>query len=381
MNGSLTRVGAIVTKEFKHLGRDRRMLAAVVLLPILQLLLFAYALSFDVENVPTVVIDLDKTPTSQQYVQRYEESAFFQVVGHPERMSDVDTAFAEGTARVAVIIPAGFEQTILSGQHAEIAVLIDGSEPTSARVGRSYSVAINQVFSGELTREWAADQGLDLSAVGTLEPRLRTWYNPDHRSSDFLIPGLMVVILAIVTVQQTAVTLVRERSLGTEEQLEVSPLRKLELMIGKLIPWTLLAFVDVVLITAIGVFGLGVPLRGSVLALALGATLFILSCLGMGLAVSAVAPSEDTANIAAMMIAMLPSFLLSGFVFPLEQMPTIVQWIAYAFPARYMVALSRGVFLKGAGLTELWPQLGALALTSFLLIAISTVLYSRRARQ
>jgi ABC-2 type transport system permease protein len=296
-------------------------------------------------------------------------------------MGEVDQAFAKGSAKVAVIIPAGFEHTLNSGRHAEVAVLVDGTEPTSARVARSYSVAVNQLFSTQLTRAWAEEQGIDLSSLGSLDPRIRTWYNPDRRSSDFLIPGLMVVILAIVTVQQTAVTLVRERTLGTEEQLEVSPMRKLELMIGKVIPWTILAFVDVVVIVAIGVFGLGVPLRGSIAALTVGATLFILSCLGLGLAVSAVASSEDTANIGALMIAFLPSFLLSGFVFPLDQMPVVVQWISLAFPARYMVSLSRGVFLKAAGFTELWPDLTALAITTIILIAVATLMYSRKARR
>lgn len=380
MNG-FSRMGAVAVKEFRHLGRDKRMLAAVVLLPIMLLILFSYALSFQIDHVTTIVVDQDKTATSQQYVQRYAQSTFFHVVAHSDSMSDVDEAFAKGTAKVAVIIPPGFEHTINSGQRAEVAVLVDGTEPNSARAAKSYSVAINQVFSTELTREWAERQGLDLSSLGTLDPRIRTWYNPDRDSSDFLIPGLMVVILAIVTVQQTAVTLVRERTLGTEEQLEVSPMRKVELMIGKVIPWTILAFVDVIAIVSIGVFGLGVPLRGSIPALAVGATLFILSCLGMGLAVSAVAPTEDTANIAALMIALLPSFLLSGFVFPLEQMPQVVQWISLAFPARYMVSLSRGVFLKGAGFAELWPELTALAITTFILIAIATVMYARLARR
>ena len=376
-----SRLGAVIVKEFKHLSRDKRMLAVVVLLPIFQLLLLAYALSFDVANVPTIIIDYDRTPTSQQYVQRYEQSTFFNVVAQEDSMNDVDRAFARGTARVAVIIPAGFEHTIKSSQHAEVAVLIDGSEPTSAMVSRSYSVAFNQLLSVELTRDWAEKQGLDFSSLGRLEPRIRTWYNPDRRSSDFLIPGLMIVILAIVTVQQTAVTLVRERTLGTEEQLEVSPMRKLELMIGKVIPWALIAFGDVVLITLIGVLGLGVPLRGSIAALALGAILFIFSSLGMGLAVSAVAPSEDTANIGAMLIALLPSLLLSGFMFPLAQMPSIIQWISYAFPARYMVSVARGVFLKAAGFAELWPQFAALTLTAVVMIAISTILYSRKARR
>ncbi|QXT62498.1 ABC transporter permease [Tessaracoccus palaemonis] len=376
-----TRIGAVVVKEFRHLGRDPRMLAAVVLLPILLLVLFSYALSFDIRSVSTIVIDQDQSATSQRYLQGYEQSDFFDVVARGSSMTDADEAFATSTAKVAVIIPAGFERTIQAGGHAEVAVLVDGTEPNSARVGRSYSVAINQLSSTAMTREWAESQGIDVSGVGTLDARIRTWYNPDQRSSDFLIPGLMVVILAIVTIQQTAVTLVRERTLGTEEQLEVSPMHKLELMIGKLIPWTLLALVDVVVIVAIGVLVLGVPLRGSVAALAVGAALFILASLGMGLAVSAVAPTEDTANIAAMMIALLPSFMLSGFVFPLNQMPVVLQWISAVLPARYMVSLSRGVFLKGAGFAELWPDLLALAFAATVLIAVSTVMYSRKARR
>lgn len=376
-----TRIGAVVAKEFRHLGRDPRMLAAVVLLPIMLLVLFSYALSFDIRSVSTIVIDQDQSATSQRYLQGYEQSDFFDVMARGSSMTDADEVFATSTAKVAVIIPAGFEGTIEADGHAEVAVLVDGTEPNSARVARSYSVAINQLASTAMTREWAERQGIDVSGVGTLDARIRTWYNPDQRSSDFLIPGLMVVILAIVTIQQTAVTLVRERTLGTEEQLEVSPMHKLELMIGKLIPWTLLALVDVAVIVAIGVLVLDVPLRGSVAALAVGAVLFILANLGMGLAVSAVAPSEDTANIAAMMIALLPSFMLSGFVFPLNQMPVVLQWISAVLPARYMVSLSRGVFLKGAGFAELWPDLLALAIAAAVLIAVSTLMYSRKARR
>ncbi|MDR1851078.1 MAG: ABC transporter permease [Propionibacteriaceae bacterium] len=378
---SWIRIGAVTAKEFKHLWRDPRTLAIVILLPIIQLLLFAYALSFDVTEVPTIVIDLDKSALSQRYANQYAQSTFFNVVANGTQMDDVDTAFEKNEARVAVIIPAGFEHTVDSGESAEVAVLVDGSEPNSAKVGQVYSVALNQLFSAELTQDWAERQGLDLSSVATLEPRIRTWYNPDRQSSDYLIPGLMVVILAIVTIQQTAVTLVRERTLGTEEQLEVSPLKQVELMVGKLIPWTLLAFIDVIVIVAIGVFGMGVPLRGSIPVLALGATLFIFSSLGFGLAISAVAPSEDTANIGALMIAFLPSFLLSGFVFPLGQMPEIVQWISYVFPARYMVDLARGVFLKGGGFAELWPDLAALTIASAALLLIATVLYARKARK
>ena len=226
---------------------------------------------------------------------------------------------------------------------------------------------------------WADTQGLDLSSVGALEPRVRTWYNPERRSSDFLIPGLMVVIIAIVTVQQTAVTLVRERDLGTEEQLEVSPLHKVELMVAKLLPWTVIAFIDVAAIIWLGRWLFGVPVRGDLGALAVGSALFVLAALGLGLLVSAIAPTTDTANILALMIAFLPSFLLSGLAFALDQIPAVLQWISYAFPARYMVTISRVVFLKGGGFAEVWPELLALGGYAVAMIAISTVLHGRRA--
>ncbi len=378
MRQALIRVGAIVRKEFRHLGRDPRMLLAVVITPVIQLLLFAYAISFDVDHVPTLVIDFDNSPASERYLQQYEASPFFDVVAHGTSLAEVDTAFDDNTARVAIIVPSGFSRTLASDATAQVSVLVDGSEPNAAKISQAYSVALNQLYGQQLTREWADAQGLDLSSFGLLEPRIRTWYNPERRSSDFLIPGLMVVILAIVTVQQTAVTLVRERDLGTQEQLEVSPMRRIELMVGKLLPWTLIAFLDVALITGLGRTLFDVPLRGDFWALAVGAALFVFASLGMGLLISAIAPSLDTANIMAMLIAFLPSFLLSGFAFALDQIPVFLQWISYAFPARYMVSISRGVFLKGAGFAEVWPELVSLAVYALVMLVISSVMYGRR---
>ena len=380
MRGSAERIRAIVVKEFRHLGRDPRALIMVVLTPVIQLLLFAYAVSFDVDHVPTIVVDLDQTIDSRTYAQQYDASSFFDVVQHGSTLGDIDAAFDAGTAKVAVVIPAGFARTIAAGEKAQVAVLVDGSEPTSAKVSQAYAVALNQLYNQSMTRQWADSQGLDISGFGQLEPRIRTWYNPEHRSSDFLIPGLMVVIIAIVTVQQTAVTLVRERDLGTQEQLAVSPLRQLELMLGKLLPWTLIAFLEVAMIIGLGRVLFAVPLRGDFSALAVGAALFVFAALGMGLLISALAPSSDTANILALLLAFLPSFLLSGLAFALDQIPVVLQWISYAFPARYMVSISRGVFLKGAGFAELWPELVALAAYGVVVMVISAAIYGRKAR-
>jgi ABC-2 type transport system permease protein len=378
MKSALIRVGTVAGKEFKHLLRDPRVLATVLILPVLQLLLFAYAISFDVKDVPTVVLDQDNTPASRQYLQAYRSSEFFDVLGSADDLAQIDQLFDQNRVRIAVIVPSGFARSIDSGEKAQVAVLCDGSEPTSAQLAQAYATALNAGYGQQVAVEWADRQGLSLAQVGAIEPRLRTWYNPEGKSSTFLIPGLMVVIIMIVTVQQTAVTLVRERELGTGEQMTVSPLRRGELMVGKLLPWTLLAFADMLVIAMVGIWVFDLPLRGEIGFLAASSVVFVFAALGLGLIISAVAPSLETANISGLLIAFLPAFLLSGFAFPLDSIPTPLQWLSYAFPGRYMVTISRGVFLKGAGFAELWPELAALAGYALVVLVASSVLYRRR---
>jgi len=375
----IRRVGAVSRVEFVHLLRDPRMLAIVLIMPVIELLLFAYAISFDVRNVPMVIVDTDHTAASRQYVAAFASSGLFRVVQQSDDQAVVDDAFRRNTATVALLVPAGFADALARGERAQVGVLVDGSEPNAARVARAAATALSQRYGQRLAVAWAAGQGVNLGATGTLEPRLRTWYNPDLRSSDFLIPGLMVVILMIVTVQQTAVSLVRERDYGTADQLSVSPLKRGELMLGKLLPWTLLAFADVVAITAMAIGVFGVPLRGSIAALAVGSVLFVFCGLGLGLVISAVASSVDVANMAALMIAFLPSFLLSDFAFPLSQVPTFLQWFSMIFPGRYMVAITREVFLKGGSFPQVWPNLVALGVFALVVLTASSVLYRRRA--
>ena len=377
---SLSRIGAVTAKEFIHLFRDPRTLTVVLALPVLQMLLFAYAISFDVKNVSTVIIDLDQTPASQAYVGSYESSDFFTVVGTASDLGAVDRVFDANQARIAVVVPPGFGRSLANGEQAQVAVYLDGSEPTAARVGQAISTALNQVYGQQVIIEWADTQGLDVTTAGQLEPRVRTWYNPEKRSSDFLIPGLMVVIIMVVAVQQTAVSLVREREQGTDEQLAISPMRRWEMMLGKVAPWTLLAFFELALVTAVGIWFFDLPLRGNLGVLALGAALFVFCSLGLGLVISAVAPTLESANMLGLLLSILPAFILSGFAFPLGSIPVWLQVVSCLFPARFMVTISRGVFLKGAGVAELWPELAALGVYAVVVIAVSIVLTSRRQR-
>jgi ABC-2 type transport system permease protein len=369
MRAALTRIRAVASNEFKHLLRDPRALATVLILPVLQLLLFAYAISFDVKNVPTVVLDQDNTAASRQYLQTYRSSEFFDVLGSANDLAQIDQLFDQNKVRIAVIVPSGFARSLDSGEKAQVAVLTDGSEPTSAQLGQAYASALNASYDQRVVVDWADRQGLvDLAQAGQIEPRLRTWYNPEQKSSDFLIPGLMVVIIMIVTIQQTAVTLVREREQGTGEQMTVSPLRRGELMVGKLLPWTLLAFADMLVIALVGIWVFDLQLRGSLGFLAASSVVFVFSALGVGLIISAVAPSLETANILGLLIAFLPAFLLSGFAFPLDSIPTPLQWLRIS--CRYMVT-SPERLPQGRRLRRLWPSWRAYCYAVVVLLASS----------
>jgi ABC-2 type transport system permease protein len=380
VTASFIRIAAIARKEFVHISRDWRMIVAVLVMPLVQLLLFAYAISFDVRNVPTVVLDQDQTVASRAFVSAAGNSGFFRLMGPVADQGGVDHAFDTGEARVAIVIARGYSDEIAAGRTGEASVLIDGSEPNSAQLGQTYAVALGNVLSRGVLVNWATARGRPLSGIGQLESRIRNWYNPERRSADFLVPGLMVVIVMIVTVQQTSVTLVRERESGTLEQMLESPLRQPELILGKVLPWALLGFVDTVVITAVALLVFGVPLRGDIGVLAVGMFLFILCSLAVGLVISAVAPSIESANLIALLISFLPGFMLSGMAFPLPSIPVWLQVISYLFPGRYMVDISRGVFLRGTSWNALGIHVLGLAIYAAVGLGLATVLNRRWAR-
>jgi ABC-2 type transport system permease protein len=378
MRAAVGRVLAIARKEFIHISRDWRMIVAVLVLPLAQLLLFAYAISFDVRNVPTVTLDLDKSVASRAYLDAYSKSGFFEVQGAVADLAGIDSAFDRSQARVAIVVQRGYGDAIAAGRTGSVSVLVDGSEPNSAQLAQTYAVALNQALGRQALATWAEARGLGSLQIGSLQPRIQAWYNPERKSADFLIPGLMIVIIMIVTIQQTAVTLVKERENGTLEQLLESPLTHSELIVGKILPWAVLGVLDTVTITAVAMGVFGIPLRGDVLVLTVGIGLFIVCALSLGLVISAVAPSLESANIAALLLSFLPGFMLSGMAFPLESIPPILQFVSYLFPARYMVEIARGVFLKGASWDILLPQVLSLAVYALVALGAATVLNRRQ---
>jgi ABC-2 type transport system permease protein len=376
--GPIRRIVAIARKEFVHIARDWRMIASVLVMPIFQLLLFAYAISFDVRNVPAVVLDQDQTSASRAFVRAMSQSGYFQIKGSVPDQSGIDRTFDRGQARVAVEIVRGYGDAIAAGRKGRVAVLVDGSEPNSAQLGQAYAVALGNQLTRQVLVGWATDRGMSLANVGQLEPRVRHWYNPERRSADFLVPALMVVIIMIVTVQQTSVTLVRERESGTLEQMLQSPLRQPELILGKILPWALLGFIDTVTITAVSLLLFHVPLRGDVSVLAVGMFLFVLCSLSIGLVISAVAPSIESANLVGLLISFLPGFMLSGLAFPLSSIPFVLQVVSCLFPARYMVEISRGVFLRGTSWDVLGIQIVWLTIYAVVGMGLATLLNRRR---
>ena len=375
----MNRILAIARKEFIHITRDRRLLATVLLMPLIQLFLFSYAVSFDVKNIPTAVLDQDNSAYSRQYTSALQQSNYFTVTQHLTAMSQVDGVFSQNQANAVVVISPSFGSEIAAGRHGAVQVLIDGSDPNSARVAQTYASALSGIFGGRVAVSQAQAKGVNPSGSSGISATMRTWYNPEGRSANYFIPGLIVILLTTVTIQQTALTLVREKENGTYEQLVVSPIRKIELMIGKIAPWALIGALDVVLVSAIGIYAFQIPFRGSVLLFAAGSLLYVICTLGLGLIVSARASSVETANQLSALLAVLPGFMLSGFIFPISNLPLALQALSYVFPTRYFMVITRTIFLKGGSFAILWPQFAALAFFAVAIITLAAVAYRERA--
>lgn len=374
----MRRIYAIARKEFIHIVRDPRTMIAVLIMPLLQLFLFSYAVSFDVKDLPTALLDQDHTAISRQYVDALKQSNYFVVNQNLASASEIDGIFDANKARVVVVIGPGFGDAVAAGRAGAVQILIDGSEPNSAQLGQAYANGLSQIWGAKTAISRAEASGFNTAQAGGLSARTRIWYNPEGKSASYLVPGLIVLLISVMTVQQTANTLVSEKEQGTFEQLVVSPIRRIELMIGKVMPWAVMAALNVITVSAIGLLVFQIPFRGSVVLFAISSFLFVLCVLGLGLVISARASSTEVANQLAMIISFLPAFMLSGFVFPLANIPPVLQGISYLFPSRYMTVISRTVFLKGGGWDVLWPQIAALAVYAVVIITLSSLLYRER---
>jgi ABC-2 type transport system permease protein len=374
----MRRLLAVAKKEFIHIRRDFRIVAAVLIMPMLQALLFSYALSTDVRNIPTAVLDQDNTAASRQLVNSFERSNLFQVTQRIGSMSQVNGVFDRSEDKVVVLIKRGYADSIDAGRKGQVAVLVDGSDPNAAQRAQGYAAGLMQIVGSKIAAQYAQVRGMDVSSFGGIDIHSMTWYNPEGRSQFFLIPGLIVILIMGTSIQQTSIAIVKEKELGTMEQLIASPIRRLELMLCKVLPWAILAVTDVILITLFGLLVFQVPFRGSVVLFAVASLLFVIGNLGLGLWISSIASSINTANQISALLSMLPGFMLSGFIFSIRNMPPVLQAFTYLFPARYFMTINRTLFLKGSGLDVLWPEFAFLAAYATLTLMLSAATFKKR---
>jgi len=350
-------LGYLVRKEFTQLRRDRRMLPLIFLAPVLQLIIFGYAATVDVNRISTVVCDLDQSTQSRRYLDAFFTSEHFHEVGTVATAAAADRLMTDGTADLVIVVPSGFGRDLEAGRSTSVQVLINGTDTNVASAGLNYVTQINGRFNLRIVTQRLA---LVPGGVGLPAVRDRVWYNPELKSRNYMVPAILAMILMVMTMMLTAMAIVREKEIGTIDQLVVTPVRAWQIIVGKMIPFVLIGFVDIVLVLVVCVFWFGVPLAGSLLLLFLMSFLFLLNTLGLGLFVSTISATQQQAMLTVMFFIMMPFIYLSGFAFPIENMPEGIQYVTVVIPLRYFLVILRGLFLKGVGLDVLWPQ--ALAL-------------------
>jgi ABC-2 type transport system permease protein len=366
----------VIVKEFLQIRRDRRMIPVIFVAPVVQILVFGFAMNTDVRDVPTVLVDQDRSAASRELVARFVQSGYFELVASEPRADAGDRWLARGAAQLVLVIGPGFGADLAAGRHAALQLVADGSDAASANVAIGYASSLVQAFGAEAVA--AARAGRAPPRIGQAELLPRVLYNPDLRSRWFYVPAVLAMILMVMTMLLSAMGVVREKEIGTMEQLIVTPIRPWQLLLGKLAPFAIIGVVQMSLATAVTVFGFGVPLRGSFLVL-LGLTLlFILSTLGLGLFVSTVVATQQQAMMGAVFSAMVPMIYLSGLIFPIENMPRPVQLITYVIPLRYYAEIIRGVFLRGSGLSVLWPEAITLLAMGALILMLASLRFRKR---
>lgn len=352
---NLRRTRAVARKEALHIVRDPRSLIMALAVPLVMLLLFGYALTLDVDRIPTLVYDSDQSPESRELIERFQGSRYFQVLGSVDQYGPIERRINKDQVLLGVVIPRDYSKNLLAGKEAEVQLLFDGSDSNTASIALGYAEGLLQTYALELR-----SNALNRKGGGHLSPpveaRLRVWYNSELKSKNYIVPGLIAVILMIIAALLTSLTIAREWEMGTMEQLLSTPVRPTELVLGKMAAFFALGLIDMLVAIGIGVLVFRVPLRGNPLFLFFTGGVFLFGALCWGILLSAVARSQLLAYQMGMITSFLPAFLLSGFIYAIENMPTVIQVITHIFPARYFVSILKGIFLKGIGMEVLWVE-------------------------
>jgi ABC-2 type transport system permease protein len=370
----MQRLRVLVWKEFLELRQNPRLFGLVIVAPIVQLTLLGYAATTDVRDVPVVVADGDRTAASRELIARFDASRNFTVIEIVTTVRELEPYLQRGTAWMGLGIPAGYGREIAAGRGATVQVIADGTDSNSTTVALGYTSSL----VGGYAQELAAAAG-SAAPAGGIDARLRVWFNPQLESRHFMIPGVLALVLLVVTANLASMAIVREKELGTLEQLNVTPLRRWELVAGKLLPYGLIGLVDVLLVVAVAVFWFEIPLRGSLTLLFALTLLYVICTLALGLFISTVSDTQQQAMMTATFFFVTPMVYLSGFIFPIENMPAAIQPLTYLIPLRYYLVIVRGIFLKGIGWDLLWPQVAALGAWGTVVLTLAVARSRKRA--
>jgi ABC-2 type transport system permease protein len=368
---------SMIRKEFIQIRRDPRLIPILFISPVLQLLLLGFAANLDVKDIPAVVCDTDLSRASRDFLDDFLNSGYFSEKKRVFKMDEIDACLDNGEAAVAFVVPPGFGDRIAAREKARVLIIVDGSESQSATVGVSYA----SMIVGRRAQKIVLEVVERLKTRGVrpvvVRPEVRVWYNPELRSRNFMVPGVLGLILMVMTMMLTSMAVVREKEMGTMEQLLVTPIRPSELLAGKLLPFVLIGLMDAAIVVSVARWGFGVPVRGSVPLLGLLSLAFMLNTLGIGLFISTISRNQQQAMLTAVFF-LLPMMLLGGFVFPIENMPAPIRAVTVVVPIRYFFTIIRGLMLKGAGWAELWDEALALLVLGFLILALSIARFRKK---
>jgi ABC-2 type transport system permease protein len=373
----MNRIGYLVRKEFQQMRRDTRMMRIIFVAPIIQLLILGYAANLDVREIPAVVCDLDRSSQSRELAGSFFHSGYFTYAAWAESTEQVDRYLNDGDASIALIIPRGFGEKMAGSGTAGLQVIADGSESNVAITALNYAAAIVGRFSSRIVLERLDKAGVPLKPV-QVKSEARVWYNPELKSRNFMVPGILAQLLMIMTMMLTSLAIVKEKESGTLEQLIVTPIKPVQLILGKLIPFILIGFIDIILVLVAAFLLFGIRVRGSLLLLFGFSGIFLLSTLGLGLLISTLSRNQQQAMMTSTFFVMSPMIILSGFVFPIENMPLPIQFFTYLMPLRYYFVIIRGLFLKGSGLAELWGQAAILLGLGVAILGLSALRFRKR---
>lgn len=367
-----------VRKEFLQFKRDPKMFGLILIAPVIQLTFLGFAANLDVEKIRTIIFDQDRSVTSRNYIERFTSSGYFYIESYVDNYKEVTKEIDNGNALLTLVIPNNFEEKINKRESAPVQIILDGSDGNSASIAAGYVQSITATFSKNILIDLMHRTGMRSTPAGNFLAQVRVWYNPTLKTRNFMVPGIVGLLLSLVTLILTSLAIVKEKEIGTLEQLIVTPLKPYQIIVGKLVPFTILGFVAVIIILTSMWVIFNMTVKGDILFLFVASFLYILSTLGLGLFVSTISKTQQQAMMIAIFGVMMPMIFLSGFAFPIENMPDVIQYISYIIPLRYFNDIIRGVILKGIGITELWLEAVALLIIGVTILSLSSLRFSRR---